>query len=413
MSGNTGSSTSPPPHDAPLPVPPATSSAKRKYDALVADLGDAPPVGNGKRAKRDTMDTKGPLEKLLSMAKYLPRGVHPFYDIGLVMHVGSQSHWTVQVSTDPSITVTIPTEELQSQRGYNNAFDKLVAVAPESVEVLREAYKENTHWKALIHKFRKAAGDARQQDTSGLKHKTNCIPSDPTKSISPALSASESKSDRGVNHPMLRDTIIPWSLRLKIHAHAAVEDDEDVYEAPLTPEATTALEALLNGCKLTNGKPALTASNFPSCFYADGAYDPADPRHGLLRSPFLLRVARHIWTAPASAMDGASKLKKNCAARAHGKYIMTPEMLGYVRCQARTMLSTSAWTSKDGKYDYEKLFDNIVQLFEPNPDDLDDLGVFACGDSAASDDEDSDDDDSEMATIRARRAARSSTASSD
>ncbi|KAJ6549819.1 hypothetical protein B0H19DRAFT_183535 [Mycena capillaripes] len=172
---------------------------------------------------------------------------------------------------------------------------------------------------------------------------------------------------------MLRDAIIPWSLRFKIHARAAVEDGEDASEAPLTPEATAALEALLNGCKLTNGKPALSASNFPSCFYADGAYDPADPRHGLLRSPFLLRVARHIWTAPASAMDAASKLKKNCAARAHGKYIMTPEMLGYVGCQARTMLSTSAWTSKDGKYDYEKLFDNIVQLCEPNPEDPDDL----------------------------------------
>ncbi|KAJ6592597.1 hypothetical protein B0H19DRAFT_1365033 [Mycena capillaripes] len=266
--------------DASVPVPPATT-AKRKYDALVADLGDAPPIGNGKRAKQDTMDTKGPLEKMLSMSKFFPRGVHPFYDIGLVMYVGSQSRWTVQVSTYPSNTVTVPVEELRSQRQYNNAFDKLVAVM---------------HWKVLIHKFRKAAGDARQQDTSGLEHKTNYLPSAPTKSISPALSVSESKSDRDKR------------------ARAAVEDEEDTSEAPLTPEAIAALEALLNGCKLTNGKPALTASNFPSCFYADGAYDPTDLNHGCyaVHSCF---VSRDTWTAPASAMDGAPKLKKKIARR--------------------------------------------------------------------------------------------------
>jgi hypothetical protein len=40
-----------------------------------------------------------------------------------------------------------------------------------------------------------------------------------------------------------------------------------------------------------DGKPALTASGFPSSFYADDAYDPDDPEVGLLRSQFLLRVS--------------------------------------------------------------------------------------------------------------------------
>ncbi|KAJ6551853.1 hypothetical protein B0H19DRAFT_1264482 [Mycena capillaripes] len=79
----------------------------------------------------------GPLEKLLSMAS-----VHPFYDIGLVIYVGSQSRWTMSVSPDPSDTVVVP---LPSQNQYNDASNKLVAVSPESVEVLREAYKEDAH----------------------------------------------------------------------------------------------------------------------------------------------------------------------------------------------------------------------------------------------------------------------------
>ncbi|KAJ7240623.1 hypothetical protein B0H12DRAFT_51595 [Mycena haematopus] len=76
-----------------------------------------------------------------------------------------------------------------------------------------------------------------------------------------------------------------------------------------------ALNALLNSCRLMNGKPALIARNLHSCFYADGPYDP-DPERGL-RSPSLLltcgfnshslcifccgetkQVARHIWPAP-------------------------------------------------------------------------------------------------------------------
>lgn len=33
------------------------------------------------------------------------------------------------------------------------------------------------------------------------------------------------------------------------------------------------------------------------------------------------------------------------------------------------MLSTSPWTAKDGKFDYERFFERIVQFFE-DPNDL-------------------------------------------
>ncbi|KAJ6478910.1 hypothetical protein C8R45DRAFT_1101350 [Mycena sanguinolenta] len=401
---------------------PQPTALKRKYDALVADLGH-PPIHGGKRAKRDTMDTKNTLDKLLSMAKYFSRAVHPYTDIGLVMHAGSRSRWAAPVSADPTNTVVIPAAELATQERYIKAFDKLMNIlSSESVAVLREAYKEDTHWRNLITKFRKAAADARQQDTSGLKHKTHYILPNPAQILTPPLIVSDLKSDRGVNHPMLRDAIVPWPLRIKINSRMAVEDGQGAAEAPLTPEATNALNALLNGSKLTNGKAALTASNFPSCFYADGDYDPENPERGLFRSLFLLRVARHIWTGPASAMDGATKIKKICAASAHGSFHITPEKLGYVGVHARTLISTSQWTDKDGKFDYEKFFNRIVDLFA----DADDpwvvetlewyqKGIFGCGGHIRGSDgeESSDDEDSEVARIRARRAARSSTAPSD
>ncbi|KAF7341461.1 GLOBIN domain-containing protein [Mycena venus] len=399
----------------PAPVPP--SAAKRAFDEIVASFGDAPVVPRAsKKPKRDTMETKTPLNKLLSMAKYFPRAVHLFLDIGLALHYGAATCWTVAVSSDPSNTITLPEEERVAQKQLVNAFETMVSISIESVDVLREVYKEERQWGLIVRKFRKAAADARQSDTHNLEHKLQYLPSDPTKPITPAISNGELKSDRGVNHPMIRDAIISWRLRRKINEKMPAEEGE---EAELTPAAIKALKALLNGGLTTRSKPAMKAKSWPSCFYADGAYDSNDPQAGLFRSLFLLRVARHLWTAPSSAMDGAERIKAICVARAHGQYRFTKEMLGY----GCTMLSTSDWTSRDGKYNYEDLFDNILELFEDPTDTwaIETLGWFqkgvfggakVSGSDNGDNNDDSDDSDSEMATIRARRRAACSSESS-
>jgi hypothetical protein len=71
---------------------------------------------------------------------------------------------------------------------------------------------------------------------------------------------------------------LPRAWKTSIHVHI------------LTHLIVSALKALLNGSKTTDGKPALTHKKFPSCFYADGTYDPKNTDAGLFRSQFLLRV---------------------------------------------------------------------------------------------------------------------------
>ncbi|KAJ7127990.1 hypothetical protein C8R44DRAFT_979464 [Mycena epipterygia] len=88
---------------APGPVP-APSAAKHKYNEIL-DLLGAPPVVTGKRAKRDSLEMKSPLEKLLSLAKYFVRAVHPFMDIKLVLFYGFEAHWAAPV---PSVSSTVP-----------------------------------------------------------------------------------------------------------------------------------------------------------------------------------------------------------------------------------------------------------------------------------------------------------------
>ncbi|KAJ7737000.1 hypothetical protein DFH07DRAFT_96597 [Mycena maculata] len=118
------------------------------------------------------------------------------------------------------------------------------------------------------------------------------------------------------------------------------------------------------GLAMTLGSTARwgAASSLPSS-------NPVPPEVGLLRSLFLLRVLRHLWTTP---MDGTTKLKQISNARAHGQFIITPPIIAYGCCQvstSRTMLSTSEWKHKDGnfgKYNYERLFNAVVELFK-NP----------------------------------------------
>ncbi|KAJ7663517.1 hypothetical protein B0H17DRAFT_1211616 [Mycena rosella] len=407
------------------PVPPP-SAAKRAFEEIVETFGIIP-AKKSKKARRDTMDTKSALDKLTSMAKYFVRAVHPFMDIGCALHHGTQALWGAPVVSCPSNSIVIPAAQLEEQQRFIDAFSKMMAISPDSLEVLREFYKDKKEWPRIVKHFRAQAASARQQDTNNLKQKTHYVPDDPTKPLTPAVSESTSKSDRSINHPMLRNSIVSWPLRLKINARMPPANGEDqvaavpgaaVPERELTPDALKHLTALMTG-KLTNGKPALTAGKYPSCFYPEGTYDPADPEKGLFRSAFLLRVLRNIWTTPSSAMGGADRLKAISNARAHGKFSIDGRMIGYGCTQARTMLSTSDWTPKDGTYDYEKLFNQVVKLFEDDPADpwvIETLqwyqdGVFGKISSGGADDDDNeeDDSDSESSSICAHRAARRQT----
>ncbi|KAJ6478898.1 hypothetical protein C8R45DRAFT_933676 [Mycena sanguinolenta] len=135
----------------PVPDPPPTS-AKRAFDEISASWGDVAPMPRAnKKAKREAMDTKSPLDKLISMAKFCPRAANPYMDIGSALHHGASN--------------------------------------------------DKSKWGQMVAKFRKAAADAGQSDTHGLKHKLHYRPSDPMKPLIPAISSGESKSDRGTNHP--------------------------------------------------------------------------------------------------------------------------------------------------------------------------------------------------------------------
>ncbi|KAJ6606740.1 hypothetical protein B0H10DRAFT_2440008 [Mycena sp. CBHHK59/15] len=100
------------------------------------------------------------------------------------------------------------------------------------------------------------------------------------------------------------------------------------------------------------GEVDIDMSEFPSCFYADGDYDPEDTSKGLPPS-----VDR-----PGVRHTASHDIPRACNARAHKTFTFIPEMLGYACAQGRTMISTSEWTRMDGLFDYEEMFSAVMAV---------------------------------------------------
>jgi hypothetical protein len=68
-----------------------------------------------------------------------------------------------------------------------------------------------------VAQMREAATSARTSDTSGLKHELTYFLPNPLKNVlTPPIPKQESKSDRGLNHPVLRYFILGCADRAKL-----------------------------------------------------------------------------------------------------------------------------------------------------------------------------------------------------
>ncbi|KAJ6525177.1 hypothetical protein B0H19DRAFT_1276257 [Mycena capillaripes] len=317
--------------------------------------------------------------------------------------------------------------ELVRQEKGVKAFDKLFSVAPELLLVVKQLFLEasvnSERWDRFLTLMSSVAHNAREGDSNGLKHRLNYLLPNPHKDVLfPPIPEQQSKSDRGLVHPMLRYYILGWRDRLKLPPlvlrppppprpnNANSDDGAQTGSTPSDDMTNVESNAFLK--RVAECKVKLKAKNFPSCFYEDGTYDPENLDHGLMRGDIIVRVLRHIWTGPTSALNGLDKgMPATCNARLHGVYLLDGEMVGYAGVQARTMIGTSDWVTRDGSYDFEDLFDRIVTLFEDVEDPWvkETLGwlqnqVF--GDAAipqVDSDKDSDSDDDDALAQRAAR----------
>ncbi|KAJ7622201.1 hypothetical protein FB45DRAFT_1090960 [Roridomyces roridus] len=314
-SGPSAPSHSPPSPASSSSSDPPPTNAKRKFDEIVASLGRLPdPNEKRKRSKRDSLETKSSSDKLLALPKFFARGVHPFLDLGLVLHYGALAHWPApQPSGDAANAMPAPSaQELDEAKLYGDAFNKMIAIWPDSVDILREFYKDDAEWKP--------AHASRQGDTAGLKKKSIYALPPHLPFFNPPFGELSDKSDRGLKHPQIRLFLVPPPMAIilcSVEVPKATEGQEamDGQDATDGEEATNGQHAT-DGEEATNGQDAsqaipqptieaenmrkglldgsitLTAAQYPCCFYPslDFIYDPNNPQLGLFRSDLLLRA---------------------------------------------------------------------------------------------------------------------------
>ncbi|KAJ7189664.1 hypothetical protein GGX14DRAFT_580524 [Mycena pura] len=411
--------------------PPTSSSSEPAADAglqsainSIFDATDALGQRGGKRARRGPMGSKSAAEKMITLARYHSRAVGLFDDIGIVLETAANQKWGQAAPSAPARTrgpaLTEKERRAEAKRqkhldGLRKCYDLMIAQAPEMEEVIRNIYK-SPKWDAFLALMRTAATGAQHSDTNKLKSKVHYALLD-AEVLFPKLLEDGSKSDRGVKHNMLRKFLAPWPLREKI---SETVEDESGQVVP-SPEAQELIDGL---CNLTH---KLDHNEWPSIFYEHGKYDDEDKSQGLFRSLFLLRIMRHVWTAPRSAMGGTDTLPATCNARASGQFKSTGRMVAHACTHGRTMLSTKDWSRKDGAYDYVKMYRQVVALFEDDPEDewvVETLEwyndrVFNQDILDIADDEDSDDEMPASATAqilkqrRARKAAAATNSNDD
>ncbi|KAJ7714857.1 hypothetical protein B0H16DRAFT_1477780 [Mycena metata] len=415
--------------DAAASQPPPTAS-KRKFDEIVTSLGTAhvSPQAN-KHAKCDAFESKPPANQLTSLAKRFIRAVSSYLDISLVLHYGCQSRWG---------SSSLPAGEHAEAKIHADVFNKMLENSPASADVIHEFWKDEKEWPRLQKFLRDAAMHACQGDTTSLKHKLGYLLTDPSQSLFPKINQTASKSDRGRNHPMLHDAIVPWPLRLVLNE----TEEPEVGDEPVpTSEAVAYIVLHLHLHSLTSLKHPQESHKGQIHQWQEKCADRGSIPVVLLRrrrvQPLGSRAGPFPQSVPptceapsvdftflmyiTTTFDDSGKVPKNCKARAHAQYTWSGEMIGYICGQARTMLSTSDWTTKEGAYNYERMFNSVVKLFKNKTDPwvVDTLAfyqryVLGSLDSASDDDSENEDgDDSDLSAILTVRAARNTPSSED
>ena len=137
--------------------------------------------------------------------------------------------------------------------------------------------------------------------------------------------------------------------------------------------------------RVEDGSIQITDEDFPSFLYENETlYDEDNEDIGLFRGYLLVRVYRHIFTAPTSAMNTTAKANKSKAKKFKLTQV-TGRTIAYASVQVRhlfshrflinyhqayiTLSSMSQWGSSDNLFNIQLFYDAIVEMFERDPKD--------------------------------------------
>ncbi|KAJ7049794.1 hypothetical protein C8F01DRAFT_1092994 [Mycena amicta] len=226
---------------------------------------------------------------------------------------------------------------------------------------------------AYLERSVRSTKGARQSDTHDVKFSLHYpLPNPTTDDLFPKLPrGGESKSDRGVAHPVTRAFIFLAAFSVRTFGRSPSPTTTKGWSPALmwaiandlcSDEPSEDGKLILQ--QLSTGALRFTNDEWSSCFYPDYTiYDANKSSQGLFLGYFPIRILRDIWVGSDAAMNGLDAiagLPSQCTARAQRVFKVTPRMR---HAGARTFLQAANWEAKIGLYDYEKLFNKVVAIF--------------------------------------------------
>ncbi|KAJ7055448.1 hypothetical protein C8F01DRAFT_1258693 [Mycena amicta] len=402
-----------PPRTIPFSLPPRFHDT---YTEVLVGLGlmtppaAVQPVVLPRKRKRASTNirTRGPYDRLMSAARAITRAVSPYVDVHDLMLWGPLAKWGKPTNGTDAAEESISVE---ARRECEEGFCIILATIPDLELILKQLYIDSIHdqepWAVLVSRMSTAARDVRQYDTGEYRNKDRLIVPNPNDCLYPPLSE-DTKSDRGESHRVLRLELLGWRKRLLLPPVSYKEPTDETTTTFVMTQAAIELDK-----QLTGGTYEFKHTVMPSCFYAVDSYDATRYWIGLFKGVILVRILRFMLTGPKSMLVRADRLG-TCNARLMNIYTITPRLVAYAAVQARTMMSKSDWTLKDGNYDYTRLFALVLDVFAE--EDLVDWSqetlawlqseVFGTISAPASSPNTSNDDDDEDDEIAVQRRAR-------
>ncbi|TCD63565.1 hypothetical protein EIP91_005236 [Steccherinum ochraceum] len=281
-----------------------------------------------------------------SLACWVPRAYDLFADMDQVFDLGIRADAASDIAEFERDLTPV-------ERRHLTTYRKIIVTKPSLSRLLSSPAlledEDGSGYEALVSLFTVGFNQGRCDDTKKLKKvgMEYAIPPGWPQCDTPDWGTGTKKSGRGFFNKMTARLLCP---------HEIVSDfDSD-------PNETMAA--------LQDGRIPVTSVSFPTFLYPfHHEYNQFNLREGLCRSEIIVKVYRHLFTGPASALEAGKRTTgPPPLAISHRLKHVTPRTLCYVICQIRVMLcSREAWNIQDGLFNLREFYDHLVALFEEKP----------------------------------------------
>ncbi|THU90532.1 hypothetical protein K435DRAFT_256718 [Dendrothele bispora CBS 962.96] len=367
---------------------------KRTYEKISSALG---------ATKRQRINNEI-LEPYYQLGRWTQRGIDLDPDVHHIIKVGIALSEDF-LSMDGADSFAASDEMLedyteQEQQSILALFNEMISYESDLEPLLAEMINQEDieTFNNLLDEITPKVHQARTSDLNRLKTLTSTFiaPNPHVKALDPPLTVSISKSDRGINHPVIAALFCPREHVFRmleelnnedsLFVHGDMESDTyDIFENEddseddesdeenegdrvIIPDDTTVIDYI------QQGGVELTADGMDAFLYdlrkVKAGKKVSLKLKGFLCGYILPRAYRAVFLGPNAIFEYSKQKSRPSVAVLHHMVKVTPKTIAYAIVLARfSMSNVESWSLENGSYNLRDLYDLIVRLLS-NPHSL-------------------------------------------